>query len=258
VAIVLVVSGLVVSLFAAGGLGLLVGYKMKRKHPSAPILAAQKTDNQPPADTPSPQSPPDGQPAAETPPAKEEPKPSPAEAPESPPTPPNPKWIDARKGLWKWGNLRVMVGGGFIDKVSAYDSDIDKYVRTREPMISIGITIKSLEETIRTRYKGWGIYGCSLEDNFGNVYQRVCLPKSYTLGPNGEDFQVDQRTINPGKVLYDVLLFEEPIDKATSFHLTLPGDHIIGIKEDIHFFIPRSLLPPLDPPAPGRPLFPRR
>lgn len=76
----------------------------------------------------------------------------------------------------------------------------------------------------------------ALRDEFDNGYNAL----AFGLGerPVGG---IDHKSVHPGKSVQDVIAFEEPIEKASKFTLTLPG-RLFGADQDIVFLFEREAI----------------
>lgn len=77
-----------------------------------------------------------------------------------------------------------------------------------------------------------------LKDNFDNTYKRIDF--GFGTQPTGQVDQTD--SIYPQKSITEVLVFETPLETATSLYLTLPAEYVIDETGLVRFEIPANLI----------------
>lgn len=117
---------------------------------------------------------------------------------------------------------------------------------SQDNLLKIDIEIANVSDTRKASYRTWGSHPFSLSITTEKARLRDNFQNRYALVNFGALNEVEgsiktAESIYPGKSVQDVLVFEEPIDKAEYLDLELPGDHI-GKTESIRFRIPASMI----------------
>lgn len=125
---------------------------------------------------------------------------------------------------FRMGDVQVTVTGVEIGLVELAAPFGGRGSTSQERQLSVRIELKSLSETKRIEYESWAAHSFSfrgkaeLVDNFGNRYKRV----DFGFGERVKGACDEHETIDPGKTVIDILVFERPIEKAEWLQLTLP------------------------------------
>jgi hypothetical protein len=104
--------------------------------------------------------------------------------------------------------------------------------------LCIEIKISNTNKTKRIRYSTWRD-DATLKDNFGNKYTRRNLEGKTLLG--GYPTVESAININPETSVSDILLFEEPIDRADHLLLEMPASNC-GYRGMVRFKIPMQFI----------------
>jgi hypothetical protein len=145
---------------------------------------------------------------------------------------------DASREAVQINKVQVQVAGASVEK-----ANFGQQLR-----LKLRLTNKGGANVV---YNGWGIAAnggfnpggaLALKDNLGNPYQMI-----QASGP--VEGQVRQTTLEPGKSVEDVLLFQPPLPKIEFLELTLPGGNLGG-GEPVVFRIPNAMLQRPDPKEP--------
>lgn len=133
-------------------------------------------------------------------------------------------------------SVRVTISPEFRQLPVEEDLTNRKQLSERMFCIAVAVTNKSQEKKID--FEGWAnsIGFAILRDNLGNKYKMV----DFGLGVSYPG-KIESASIYPGKSVEEVLLFEMPIDKATSFELTLSGERV-GESRDLVIEFPRTAI----------------
>lgn len=139
--------------------------------------------------------------------------------------------IAATKTVVRAGDVEIKSLGAKIGRIACVHKVTEKSDVTEERMLTITVQISNLSSTRKIDYRTWGSdstriiqEGCAtLKDEHGNKYKRI------TFGlfrlPVG---RTESETIYPGKSVTDILIFEEPVDKAKHLTVTLPLENVGG------------------------------
>src|SRR5262249_1071013 len=143
--------------------------------------------------------------------------------------------FDASKGPAKVGGIHIKVVSVAIGTPSGKD------IQEKEYRLLLKLQIEN-QGTSRVEYKGWAYADPSgdaeepvLIDSSDIKYKRV----TYGLG-NLADGQVIAETIQPGKWVNDLVVFEAPPDKVHFAKIELPAANI-GNDGKIRLRIPRDM-----------------
>lgn len=136
-------------------------------------------------------------------------------------------WVLAETPV-KLGDVEVRVASATVGKVALTEFG-EEGKKSVDTFLSITLDIKNLSETKKLNYKTWGAGAmfsgpnASLNDNFENHYKAV------TFGVTKEiSGSVSNSSVYPGKSITDIIVFEEPIEKAEYLNLELSADQIGG------------------------------
>jgi HEAT repeat protein len=131
-------------------------------------------------------------------------------------------WVDAPAQAARVDDVRVQVTRAIYDHVPIRDLGPAK---STEKQLIIHLKIENLSEATKYSYHLWGrgrlfdTHNATLTDEFGNRY----LPIDFGLFASIDGQQRAAVSLYPGKPLTDVLVFEEPVKKAKTLKLELPG-----------------------------------
>lgn len=139
------------------------------------------------------------------------------------------EWASADKPV-RQGDIQVKVLSAGIARVPLSSPTPDSGRMSENDLLMITLEISNLSQTAKLNYRGWtgsdfGIgrdYG-TLVDNFENTYKRITFGIFHR--PKG---QVESESVYPGKTITDLLVFEQPIDKADCVKLELPAENFGG------------------------------
>lgn len=143
------------------------------------------------------------------------------------------EFVPADKAILKGG---VEIGISTV-KIGKVNKDLMGMISAAsEDGLIVVIEIANNTAGKRIPYKLWDESMATLVDDEGNTYR-------YTLGPS--DFPVGrtverQGSIDPGKAVAEVLVFEVPVEQADHLDLTLTGADIEGLST-VRFRIPSSM-----------------
>ncbi len=137
---------------------------------------------------------------------------------------PRPNEFVAKEGLaaCRLGEVSVIVGYGGVDRVVA------KFVderRSIDDFLKFSVAIQNGSDVKKLDYQGWcRLFGGAAEvrDDLGNRYRQAHFGAAAIVG------QIDATSIYPGKTAFDLLVFEQPVAKATELILELPAKNIGG------------------------------
>lgn len=137
-------------------------------------------------------------------------------------------WVDAAKHGARSEHVVVKVTGVEFDHVKLSGLGVPK--TSKEKMLQVRVRVENWSDTKKVRYRSWGntstplqIHAGKLKDNFGNPHQLAV----WGFGTMPEE-QTTTASILPGKSIDDVLVFDEPVAKASSFQLELPAGAFEG------------------------------
>jgi len=172
---------------------------------------------------------------------------APAPVPAPAPAPEGPKEASVEWGTYGpdtyfvQGDMAVKIGPLTVGKVKV--GTIHNEQESKEDLLSVTITIKNQSEGKKVDYNTWGSNEmhfrqakAALSDNFDNTYRLVAF--GMMSRPKG---QLIRESIYPGKEVTDVLIFEQPVDKASELKLELPAANFGG-EGFIRIKIPASVI----------------
>lgn len=151
---------------------------------------------------------------------------------------PETQWTDAATESIRRGDVSVRILSAQIGRPRLVRAT-GRAARPTEDVLVLKVQLRNESETRKLEYAGWGsgksASAVKLTDDFGNPY----LPKTWK-GATVEG-QLAGQSLYPGKSLEDILVFEEPVDKAKALQLRLPAS-VFGEKETLDFAIPTSMI----------------
>jgi len=111
---------------------------------------------------------------------------------------------------------------------------------TEEKYLYVMVSVWNKSNDKKIDFEGWSsnmfMAFAFLKDNLGNRYKLI------DFGPNVTyPGKIESASIYPGKGTLEVLIFETPIEKASTFELTLKGKNV-GEDTDFVFHFPRSVI----------------
>jgi DNA-directed RNA polymerase subunit RPC12/RpoP len=139
-----------------------------------------------------------------------------------------PEWASARDAVQQ-GDVRVQVTTVRVD--FALVKSLGSASKSKEKLLLIGLRMENLSDSKKIDFRGFAgdhfdfssNSSASLKDNFENVYKRISFG-----GVADIEGQVNSASVYPGKPINDLLVFEPPIDKASSLRLELPASAFGG------------------------------
>lgn len=125
-------------------------------------------------------------------------------------------------------------------RVPIRDMFTKKIQLTQKKYLCCGVTVTNKSDEKKIDFRGWGsnmfMAFAFLKDDLGNQYKMV------DLGVTNEfPGKIKSESIYPGKAVLEVLVFEIPIDKASSFSLILKGGNV-GEEGDLVVKFPRTAI----------------
>lgn len=176
------------------------------------------------------------------------PEPAPPAAEEKPKPAEPVQWIDASKGPFTVGDVRVRLGMVWESKVrfqnpkilSGFDlPEFPDKEESQEKHLGIQVFIENRSESRKVDYRGWasGSHAARLSDDAGNSYKRITA----SFGSQIIGQVVKTESIYPSKIQEDLLVFEKPVEKVKALRLELPLD-ALGGTGSINWQIPRGLI----------------
>jgi len=136
------------------------------------------------------------------------------------------------------GDLQISIPRAVIRYVTLRDKLTGSIYYYKSNSLCIEIKISNTNKTKRIRYSTWRD-DATLKDNFGNKYARRDL-EGYTL-LGGYPTVESAININPETSVSDILLFEEPIDRADHLLLEMPASNC-GYRGMVRFKIPMQFI----------------
>jgi ribosomal protein S27E len=141
---------------------------------------------------------------------------------------PKDEWADAGNAVQQ-GDIRVRVESAKVDFVALKGIGRDEG-QSKDKLLQITVRIENLGDSKKVEYRGWaghdfdiGRSAGNIDDDLGNSYKRIGFGfANKVLG------QIQSESIYPGKSITDVLVFEEPIQKAKFLKLELPASAFDG------------------------------
>lgn len=110
-----------------------------------------------------------------------------------------------------------------------------------KPLLIVHLSIRNKSDKLIFPYKTWRGELLSFRDDtagvtddLGNAYRRIDFGLSAKIAGGSED-----ESIYPGKEITDVLPFEVPVGKASTFKFRLPGGNV-GVEKPIEFEVKRE------------------
>ena len=145
------------------------------------------------------------------------------------------RWAVAGKESASLGTVRVSVQSALVDHVTfeSFGSGSSK-----DKLLMVKLEITNTSDSKKINYRGWAgnafTTDSRLTDDIGNNYKSI----TFGLGSRINGQVHGSESLYPGKSITDLLVFEEPVDKAKSFKLTLPGKNIDEDDGVIRFQLP--------------------
>ena len=133
------------------------------------------------------------------------------------------------------GDLVLRAHGPRRGKVPLADDWSGKPQASVDDLLTIDLSVKNASTTQLLTYEPLGAEmisfrrKASLKDEFGNEYKRIHFGF-------GGDVQgaAKRQTVYPGASVSDVLVFELPIERATTLTLSVPL-HALGVEQEVQF-----------------------
>jgi hypothetical protein len=126
-------------------------------------------------------------------------------------------------------DVTVTIKEIILDKVPLRDIMNQKTTST-DKAVRIVLTIRNNSQTKKIDYSSWrGNFrsDSTFKDNLGNTYKGIEFGITAIVGAVSSS-----ASIHPGDTITDIIVFERPVDKATSFTLELKGENV-GAKTDL-------------------------
>jgi len=137
-------------------------------------------------------------------------------------------WADAGNAV-EQGEIRVRVDSAKVDFVTLRGIGRDEG-QSKDKLLQVSLTIENLGDSKKVEYHGWagrdfdiGNTAGHLHDDLDNSYKRIGFGFA-----NKVVGQIQSESLYPGKSVTDLLVFEEPIEKATFLKLELPASAFGG------------------------------
>jgi len=146
--------------------------------------------------------------------------PPPQEAPK-----PKDEWADAGNEVQQ-GDICIRVKSAKVDFVGLTGYGGRETGASQEKFLQIALMIENRGDSVKINYEGWGgraFGGASVKDDLGNSYRGINFGFA-----NKVVGQIKDESVYPGKIISDVLVFEEPIKKAKFLKLELPASALGG------------------------------
>jgi len=148
-------------------------------------------------------------------------------------------WTDARKGPVEHGDVRVRLAGVTVRNIKMKDLLGEETVSATK-YLTISIHLVNTNSTRKIDFLGWSAgegRATVLEDDSGKVYPRLCpAPGVEILGQVRAAVSVDL-----GKPLDDLLVFEPPMNEIHFLRLELPAA-AFGDRGSVRFQIPKEMI----------------
>ena len=132
-------------------------------------------------------------------------------------------WADAGNAVQQ-GEIRVQVESVKVDFVTLRGIGRDEG-QSKDKLLQVNLKIENLGDSKKVEYRGWsardfdfGETAGTVHDDLDNSYKRIGFGFA-----NKVVGQIHSESIYPGKSVTDVLVFEEPIEKANFLKLELPA-----------------------------------
>lgn len=147
-------------------------------------------------------------------------------------------WNDADDAI-RVGDLTVFVRFAGVQKIAV--KSFGSVAASDKMYMLLKIGINNSSDVRKHDYKGWSTKTLDVDrelvataiDEFDNSYKRIDFGSFAKV-----DGQIrDGDSIYPNRVIYDVLVFEQPINNAKELRILLPGA-AIGEKSDLRIKIP--------------------
>jgi hypothetical protein len=161
------------------------------------------------------------------------------------PKPAEPQWVDF-PDAGQLDNVQVRVVNATQSKVQLKERisfpGTDGITESKDDLLAVYIEIKNLDPNRKVDYSSFGRqdfdigHAATLKDDLGNRYKRITFGFSHQ--PVG---RIEAESIYPGKVINDVLIFEQPVGNAKHLDLELPGSKL-GISGVFRLRIPVKVL----------------
>lgn len=148
------------------------------------------------------------------------------------------QWADATKMVLTRGDASVKVKGVRIGNATQFGINGR---REAGPYLLIELRVTNRSETRKLDFKGWSndfdVLGpkCSLVDEQGNDYAH--MKDGITERWDGT---ISQEKIAPRGMMFDLLIFEPPVNAAKELHLEIPAEPF-GLEGWYRFSIPRQM-----------------
>ena len=148
-------------------------------------------------------------------------------------------WTDASKGPVQHGDVRVELAAVTVRNIKLKDPLGEESVPATK-YLTISIHLVNMNATHKIDFLGWSAMespAAVLQDDSGKRYQRLCR------GPGGEILGQARTAISldPGKPLEDLLVFEPPMNEIRFLRLDLPAT-AFGDTGSLRFQIPKELI----------------
>lgn len=138
------------------------------------------------------------------------------------------------------GDVRVRLASAGVDFIKGKDF---RNFTSNEKFLKIALVVENTRPNRNITYQGWGASyafrdddGPRLTDNFGNTYKRI----NFGLGSR-IDGQVLSGSIDPGKAITDLLIFEVPVATIEYLQLELPAKNFEGMGT-LELQIPKTMI----------------
>jgi hypothetical protein len=129
-------------------------------------------------------------------------------------------------------DVAIQVNSFEIDGVFIKPFFNEAFVKTENKYMVIKITIFNQSVNRKIDYSTWRgrlFSNSALKDNFGNNYKTI----DFGIQELGNAVTRSE-AIHPGKSVEDILVFEKPIDNASTFSVELKGSNV-GLNTDVKF-----------------------
>ena len=168
------------------------------------------------------------------------------------------KWHPADKAL-RVGDVEISVTSARVSRAWIRDDFAlaEKPFLSLDHVLSVTLQLVNLSETKILEYHTWNgaqmsldLDFASLRDNFDNLYKRI------DFGPGSQpEGRTESQTVQPGKTVTDVLVFQPPMERAEYLNLLMPAGNFGG-HGLVRLRVPVTMIvtgPPLEMPQDPQP-----